>query len=63
MTDKTLLSKLHLTSLNFYVRGTNLWTKTYDSTLPFDPEQGITSQNNEGFLNPKTITVGLNIGF
>ncbi len=63
MTDKDLLSKLHLSSLNFYVRGTNIWTKTYDKLLPFDPEQGAASQNNEGFLNPKTITVGLNIGF
>ncbi|MDE3251370.1 MAG: SusC/RagA family TonB-linked outer membrane protein [Bacteroidota bacterium] len=63
MEDKNLLSKLHLTSLNFYVRGTNIWTKTYDKLLPFDPEQGADSQNNEGFLNPKTITLGLNIGF
>ncbi len=63
MDDKVLLSKLHINSLNFYVRGTNLWTKVYDKTLPFDPEQGAASQNNEGFLNPKTVTVGLNIGF
>ena len=63
MENKALLTKLHLNSLNFYVRGTNLWTKTYDKTLPMDPEQGVASQNNEGFLNPKTITVGLNIGF
>ncbi|MES2005627.1 MAG: SusC/RagA family TonB-linked outer membrane protein [Bacteroidota bacterium] len=63
MDNKDLLAKLHLTSLNFYVRGTNLWTKTYDATLPFDPEQGITSQNNEGLLSAKSITVGLNIGF
>jgi len=63
MTDKVLLEKLHLNSLNFYVRGTNIWTKTYDKTIPMDPEQGIASQNNEGFLNPKTVTVGLNIGF
>jgi TonB-linked SusC/RagA family outer membrane protein len=63
MDDKKLLDKLHLASLNFYVRGTNLWTKVYDKTIPMDPEQGIASQNNEGFLNPKTVTVGLNIGF
>ncbi len=63
MENKSLLSKLHLSSLNFYVRGTNLWTKVYDKTSPMDPEQGVASQNNEGFLNPKTITVGLNIGF
>lgn len=63
MENKALLAKLHLTSLNFYVRGTNLWTKTYDATLPFDPEQGVTSQNNEGLLSAKSVTVGLNIGF
>lgn len=63
MDNKALLAKLHLTSLNFYVRGSNIWTKIYDKTLPFDPEQGITGQNNEGFLSAKSVTVGLNIGF
>jgi hypothetical protein len=63
MDNKALLTKLHLTSLNFYVRGSNIWTKIYDKTLPFDPEQGITGQNNEGFLSAKSVTVGLNIGF
>lgn len=63
MTDKTLLDKLHISSLNFYVRGTNLVTYAYDKNLPLDPEQGVTSQNTTSFLNPKTITVGLNVGF
>ncbi len=58
-----VLKNLHVSSLRFYVRGTNLWTKTYDPRLPFDPEQGITSQSNLNVLYNKSVTAGLNIGF
>ncbi len=61
--DKELVKKLHLSMLKFYVRGTNLWTKTYDNRIPFDPEQGINSQSNLNVLYNKVVTVGLNIGF
>ena len=63
LTDKTTLSKLHISSLYFYVRGTNLWTKTYDDNLLSDPEQGILGVNNQQVLPSKSVTVGLNIAF
>jgi TonB-linked SusC/RagA family outer membrane protein len=61
--NQSLVKKLHVTSLKFYARGSNLWTKIYDSRIPFDPEQGITSQTNLNVLYNKAVTVGLNIGF
>ncbi len=70
--DKGLASKLHLGSFYFYVRGTNLWTKTYDKNLTIDPEQGGSSNTNASgsyginalnlFYN-RVVTVGVNIGF
>lgn len=63
ITDKVLLQKLHINGVYFYVRGTNLWTKTYDSKLLSDPEQGILGVNNQQVLPSKSTTVGLNITF
>jgi TonB-linked SusC/RagA family outer membrane protein len=61
--DAKLASRLHIGSLNFYVRGTNLFTKTYDNDLTIDPEQGVNSSSNLDVYYSKTITVGLNLGF
>lgn len=63
ITDKVLLEKLHLGGLYFYVRGTNLLTKTYADNLLSDPEQGILGINNQQVLPSKSTTVGLNITF
>lgn len=60
---KSVLSKINLSAVSFYVRGSNLWTWVKDKNLPFDPEQGATSQTNLNVFIPKTMTVGLNIGF
>jgi len=49
----TGISKLYV-----YVRGTNLWTQTYDSRLPFDPESGAVT-----IPQFKTYTLGVNVGF
>jgi TonB-linked SusC/RagA family outer membrane protein len=61
--DSKVASRLHMNSLNFYVRGTNLWTKTYDKNLTIDPEQGVNSASNLDIYYSKTITVGLSLGF
>jgi TonB-linked SusC/RagA family outer membrane protein len=68
--DKKVLSKLHMSSFYFYVRGTNLWTKTYDKNLTIDPEQGGSSStnanvgvNNLNLFYNRTMTAGVNIGF
>ncbi len=64
---------MHLNNVRIYVRGTNLWTKTYDKNSTMDPEQGgNTSSNGPGatvglnnlnlFYN-KAMTAGLSVGF
>lgn len=61
--SKSLIEKAHLSSVNFYVRGTNLWTWVKDKNLAFDPEQGTGSATNLNVFIPKTVTVGLSVGF
>jgi hypothetical protein len=63
LANKEVLQKLGISALNFYVRGTNLWTKTYDPNLLSDPEQGILGVNNEQVMPTKSMTVGLNVTF
>jgi len=58
-----LTKKLHMSSLSFYARGSNLWTKIYDNNLPFDPEQNINSSANLNFFINKAVTAGVVIGF
>jgi hypothetical protein len=52
---------MKLSQLSLYVRGTNLWTKTFDENITLDPEQGINGTNDLQFFIPKSVTVGLNI--
>lgn len=59
----SVLSRLKISSAVFYVRGTNLFTWVSDKQLPWDPEQGVSSQTNLNVFIPKTITAGINIGF
>ncbi len=64
------LKKLGISRLYLYGRGTNVWTKTYDKRLPFDPEVGFSGAGNgtlEGQSNleipqARTFTIGLNVG-
>lgn len=56
------LKKIGISRLYLYGRGTNVWTKTYDKRLPFDPEVGITGQSNLEIPQAKTFTIGLNVG-
>jgi hypothetical protein len=60
---KTVLDRLKIGSALFYVRGFNLWTKTFDDRLTVDPETGITSIDNLTIPISKTVTVGLNLEF
>jgi TonB-linked SusC/RagA family outer membrane protein len=63
LTSKNLLQTLGINALNIYVRGTNLWRKTYDKDMVSDPEQGILGTNNQEVLLSKSFTAGLNITF
>lgn len=59
----SLLKKWNMTGVTFYVRGNNIWTKTFDSQLAMDPEQPINGLSNNQFFIPKSYTVGANISF
>ncbi|MDB5016806.1 MAG: TonB-dependent receptor plug [Mucilaginibacter sp.] len=56
------LKSLGISRLYLYGRGTNLWTKTYDKRLPFDPEVGTNGTSNLEVPQVRTFTIGLNIG-
>ncbi|RYY07897.1 MAG: SusC/RagA family TonB-linked outer membrane protein [Sphingobacteriaceae bacterium] len=56
------LKKYGISKLYLYGRGTNIWTKTFDKRLPFDPELGPTGQNNLDVYQVRTFTIGLNVG-
>lgn len=58
-----IASKVKLANAFVYVRGTNLLTWVKDDNLSFDPEQGSNSQSNLNVFIPKTITIGLTLGF
>lgn len=61
--QQSVLSKLRLSSVFFYARGTNLFTWVKDKNQPFDPEQGAASRSNLNEFIPRTVSLGLNIGF
>ena len=61
--NNRLLERFKVSSLRFYVRGSNLFTWIKDDQLPFDPEQGITGVNDLQVPIVRTITVGINAGF
>ena len=56
------LKTLGVSKLYLYGRGTNLWKKTYDKRLPFDPEIGVGGASNLEVPQVRTFTIGLNIG-
>lgn len=56
-----LAQRARLSSARLYIRGTNLWTKTFDDDLTMDPEQPVSGLSDLQFFNPKSYTVGLSI--
>ena len=58
-----ILKKAKLNSMSIYLRGNNIWTKTFDKNLAIDPEQPINGAANNQFFIPKSLTAGLNINF
>lgn len=63
MLPASVLSKVKLSNALLYMRGTNLFTWVDDKNLPFDPEQGTNSTSNLNVFIPRTISVGLSLGF
>lgn len=60
---KKLLTHIKMDNVQFYVRGTNLWTKAFDKNLTFDPEQPINGLNDLQVLFQKTVSIGVNLNF
>ncbi len=60
---KSVSGKLKIENASFYVRANNLWTKAFDKKIPFDPEQGFSGTNDLQVLIPKTLTIGVSLGF
>lgn len=58
-----IASKIKIAGLRVYLRGTNLWTKTYDDNLTIDPEQGVNSRSDLNVFYVKSLTAGLNLTF
>jgi len=58
---KSMMSRIHIENLTIYVRGTNLWTKTFDNNITFDPEQPINGANDLQVLMQKTFSFGLTV--
>lgn len=61
--NNKLTGKLGIGGLRVYVRGTNLWTKTYDKNLTIDPEQGVNSFSDLNVFYTKSMTAGVNLTF
>lgn len=58
-----LTQRLGIAGVRIYLRGTNLWTKTYDKNLTIDPEQGVNGNSNLDIFYTKSLTAGLNLSF
>jgi TonB-linked SusC/RagA family outer membrane protein len=58
-----VIQRFGITGIHIYLRGTNLWTKTYDKNLTIDPEQGVNSNSNLNVFYTKSLTAGLNLSF
>lgn len=56
------LSKIGISRLYLYGRATNLFTKTYDKRLPFDPEVPVNGFSTLDLPQVRTFTIGLNVG-
>ncbi len=56
-----MISKLHLTKVGLYVRGTNLWTKVFDDQITIDPEQPINGTSDIQYYIPKSVTFGISV--
>jgi TonB-linked SusC/RagA family outer membrane protein len=59
----SFLKSIGITKLHLYGRATNLYTKTYDKRLPFDPEVPVSGFSTLDIPPVRTFTMGLNVGF
>ncbi|SEW55841.1 SusC/RagA family TonB-linked outer membrane protein [Chitinophaga arvensicola] len=56
------VNRLGVNKLHVYARATNLFLKTFDDRLPFDPEVNYSGYDYQNMLKYKTFTVGINVG-
>ncbi|WP_407499783.1 SusC/RagA family TonB-linked outer membrane protein [Elizabethkingia anophelis] len=60
---KDFVSTIGLTGLTLTVRGTNLWTYTFDRNLKFDPEVDVNGYSNLTTPPVKSVMFGVNLQF
>lgn len=58
----SFVNRLGVNKLHVYARATNLFLKTFDDRLPFDPEVNYSGFDSQNMLKYKTFTVGINVG-
>lgn len=58
---RELLRQIRVNGLRIYAQGTNLFTKTFDENLYFDPENGVTGENNFNIFLNKSVTFGVTL--
>ncbi|WP_109700351.1 SusC/RagA family TonB-linked outer membrane protein [Chitinophaga deserti] len=56
------VKRLGVSKLALYGRATNLFTKTFDKRLPFDPEVSYSGLDSQDMFQYKTFTIGINVG-
>jgi ferric enterobactin receptor len=52
-----------LNGFEVYVQGNNVWTRTFDKSLRFDPENNLNTANNLNLPVQKTLSIGFNLQF
>ncbi|RPE05480.1 SusC/RagA family TonB-linked outer membrane protein [Chitinophaga lutea] len=57
-----LVKQLGISKLHVYGRATNLFTRTFDKRLPFDPEVNYSGFDYQDMMQYKTFTFGINVG-
>lgn len=57
---KPLLSKIGVSNLNVYFKGTNLWT--YSKVNALDPEVGVFGQSSNVYPNSRSFVFGISLG-
>ncbi|MBT28194.1 MAG: SusC/RagA family TonB-linked outer membrane protein [Thalassobius sp.] len=58
-----ITSKVKISNVNIYLRGSNLWTHTFDDDLKFDPEVDSDGYNDPTTPPLSTYTMGLKFNF
>jgi TonB-linked SusC/RagA family outer membrane protein len=60
---RTVTSRVGMSGVRFFVKGTNLFTKAFDENLLIDPELTITGLSNNAVPVQRVVSIGVNLNF